>query len=122
MLAASCSDTRKLTRICKRSPDLCQNESIDTFYQIKENKSIDTLLVSGEIDTFYLETEKVKTRIIRHYDTLKITQTVQPDTITTIRTVNTITVQKPKNKYLWGLVAVNFLLFIILLILWRTRK
>jgi hypothetical protein len=110
-----------MTRICKRSPNLCNIESIDTLYQIKEHREIDTLFVSGEIDTFYINTDKVKTRIIRHYDTLKITQTVTPDTITTIRTIKSYTVKKPKNRYVTGIIIVNLLILVIIL-LWKIRS
>lgn len=60
----------------------------DTIFKITENNTV---------DTFLMITAKVKTRIIRQHDTIKVYQEVTPDTIikTEIKTVQRISSPKP---------------------------
>jgi hypothetical protein len=83
-----------------------ESDTVVTFDTIiSERVSFDTALISsGEVDTFYIEIDKVKTRIIRQVDTLLVTQTIEPDTIIQTRTQikeRAVVQSNPSRWWIW---------------------
>ena len=120
---SSCSDSRRLAKICERSPNICVSDTVvtDTFFTIREYKSIDTLKVMQPVDTFTIETERTKIQILKQYDTLRILTDTKNDTITEIRT-EYVTKYKVKSdrKPLWiALVITTVLLLLLIRLLLR---
>lgn len=83
VLFTSCTPQKRLTRLITKHPHLLKT---DTIYKEKTLVTspihADTLYIfSKEVDTFYLDKEKIKLRIIHKTDTLKVALEKQPDTI-----------------------------------------
>lgn len=81
LLFLGCSPERQLARLLAKHPQLA---NVDTTYMydtiIKPGSRLDTVFV-GKKDTFYINKNRVKTQIIKEFDTLYISQTVLPDTL-----------------------------------------
>lgn len=82
-----CSPQKRLARICTKYPSLCENSDTmrDTSFVVMEYERIDTQLISAPVDTIVIENEKVRTVIYRQHDTLRVTQTIEADTVFTIK-------------------------------------
>lgn len=84
-----------MARLCHKYPTLCDTVSVthDTTYKIDTFARVDTTILTSPIDTILIETEKVRTRIIRRNDTIMVDQVVKPDTIIKIKTREVIRVK-----------------------------
>lgn len=110
------SPENRMERICKKNPNLCDYEKIDTQIVVREFTPLDTQKVTNKIDSFIIEKDKVITRIYRNYDTIIVQQEQQPDTTRTIiKERSQIVERTPKWLFyvLGGLVFVALLLFLI---------
>jgi len=82
VLLASCTPTKRLTRLLEKHPDLLKTE-IKTTYDtvIVPGQRIDTFFsfTNGAVDTFYIY--NTNTRIIKYANGLQVDQQTAPDTI-----------------------------------------
>lgn len=104
LLFASCKS--RCVRFYDKHPEclVIESDTVVTYDTvITERVTSDTVLrPSGEIDTFYLTIDKVRTRIIRQVDTLQVTQTVEPDTIIKTNTIVRNSVQVKEKRRWWS--------------------
>ncbi len=127
ILATSCSIERKCSRVKGRHPKCfetlipIETVRIDTFY--KSYAVIDTVfkfnrLDTTKIDTFFVYSPKVITRIIHYRDSLSVTSTIKPDTIfkTFTKTIQGVTVKIPYIPF-WIYVIIGLLVLLILAII-----
>jgi hypothetical protein len=115
VLFAACSPTKRLSKLLNKNQNLI--ESFDTTVHF-ETKSIDTsffLNSTNTRDTFIIH--DTKTRIFRHYDTLRVEQKQIRDSVT-IKTheIKNVTVEKEggifrKALILLGLITVIFVAY-----------
>ena len=103
---ASCSDARKLAKICERSPYLCDTTEVtrDTTYQVDTFATLDTSYITLPRDTIEIVNEKVFTRIVRDHDTLMVYQEIEPDTVIQIKEKQVIK-YKTKRRPWWSWVS-----------------
>jgi len=107
--------TRRCTRFYDKHPECYKADTTVTYDTIITEKiNFDTtFLPTGEIDTFYIEKDKVKTMIIRQRDTLLVTQTIEPDTIIQTRTlIRDKIISKPKFP-MWTLLVIIGLIIML---------
>jgi hypothetical protein len=111
LLLSSCSMERKLSRICRKSPELCQSSDtittieIDTIRKVVEYPVHDSIYITGPRDTIEVISPpgpsgepRVITRIIREHDTLRVNQHISPDEILQIEKRIR---QEVKTQYKW---------------------
>jgi hypothetical protein len=128
LILALSSCGNKCERLFSKNPDcfVISSDTVTIFdTTITERVTLDTsFILSGTADTFFVTIDKVKTRIIRHTDTLLINQAINPDTIIrekTIITGNKIVKEKSTGIHplvFFALAAVCVLL-LTALIKWR---
>ena len=123
-----CNTEKRCSRVKGRHPECFETVMIpietvrtDTIYRNYE--PTDTVIRlnlkdSSKIDTFFIYTPKVVTRIIHHKDTISVTNTVAPDTVfkTYTKTIQGIAVKVPFiPMWVWA-VILGLVAFIILII------
>lgn len=74
------SPENRMGRLCKKNPELCEYEKVDTQLIIRKYTPLDTQKVTNKVDSFIIHKDKVITRIYRNYDTITVNQTQAPDT------------------------------------------
>lgn len=102
---SGCSCGYHVRRVQNRCPDYLQT---DTVYEVRPAVQYDTAFVFSSdtgtgtstgsapvVDTFLIEKERVRVRIVRERDTLRVGVVLPPDTVATVRTV---TVSAPCKK------------------------
>ncbi len=128
ILASSCSLEKRCSRVKGRHPEcfetlLTQVElvRIDTLY--KSYAIVDTVFRlntadTSRIDTFYVYSPKVITRIIHYRDTLSVTSTVLPDTIykTFTKTIQGVAIRVSYIPF-WIYCIIGLLVLLILAII-----
>ena len=116
---ASCgvfSPDKRMQRLCKNNPELCDYEKIDTQIVVREYTPLDTQKVTNKIDSFIIHKDRVTTRIYRNYDTILVHQEQLPDTVRTIIKERSQIIEKTPEWIFWilgGLAIVAVLLFLI---------
>ena len=120
----SCSAQNRFNRLITNHPDLLQSTDTTFFLDttIRQGFVIDTIFI-GKNDTFYLQKNRVTTRIIKNVDTLFVNQTELPDTIITERLIIEKLLKYTKRKFkdvALPIAASLFLLAVmILFVAWR---
>lgn len=82
VLLSSCSAEWHIRRAIKKNPRILKADTIqvhDTLYVPQVH--YDTTIISNQIDTILIEKERLRIKITRHYDTLRIEGTCLADTI-----------------------------------------
>lgn len=83
LLFQSCSPAQRLGRLVKNNPELATTTTVyksDTT--IIERVSADsTFILTRLTDTFYVENDRLKIKVVREYDTLKVFGECLTDTI-----------------------------------------
>ena len=72
LLLFSCTPAKRISRILKKNPNLIQQVDTTVYFN---TSSADTTFVFNnlsKVDTFYIE--ETKTKIYRHYDTIRVEQ------------------------------------------------
>tara|TARA_S200002703_G_C3756012_1_gene232598 strand:- start:512 stop:913 length:402 start_codon:yes stop_codon:yes gene_type:complete len=121
LFLVSCTTKKKIIQYAEKNGEII--EIFDTVV-VKEYDIIDTFAVVNKTDTILIENEKIFTRIIREFDTLRIQTQILPDTVQT--TVRKIFI-KPHKEKLKRHKSLNVFLFFALflclvLIYFITRK
>jgi len=125
-LAISCTPQKKLARLCRNYPLLCET-TIDTVYQIKEIPTIDTVKIIEHqtlIDTFEVTNGRATTRVVVKRDTVLkrdsvlVTLEQVPDTIIQIK-VKEVVKYRSKDWKWAGIFATALLLIFGL---WRITR
>ena len=82
MVVASCGADWHLKRAIAIDPTLVRAQPVrfDTIVVTKERKLTDTI-VMHDVDTITIENDRVRVRLVRSYDTLRVEGTCLPDTI-----------------------------------------
>lgn len=93
LFLVSCTTKKKILQYAEKKGEII--EILDTVV-LKEYEFIDTFAVVKKIDTIVIENEKVLTRIIKEFDTLRIQTEILPDTVKT--TVTKILIKPDKEK------------------------
>lgn len=128
ILASSCSLEKRCSRVKGRHPEcfetlLTQVElvRIDTLY--KSYAVVDTVFRlntadTSRIDTFFVYSPKVITRIIHRRDTLSVTSTVLPDTIykTYTKTIQGVAIRETYIPF-WIYAIIGLLVLLVLVII-----
>jgi len=105
-LAISCTPQRRLTRLCKNYPLLCERTA-DTIYKIRMIPKLDTVKVVDHRtihDTITVTNGRATSRVVLKRDTIlkldsiMVTLTQVPDTIVQI---NTVTKYHTKRSKWW---------------------
>jgi len=111
LLSCSCSPSQRLGRLVSKHPELVNRDT--TFVNdttIVQGVRVDTNFVfKNDVDTFFLEKDKLRVKIIRVNDTLKVTGECKTDTIYKQVMVETNTVNPVLNfrmKWWWWIVIV----------------
>ena len=110
VLLCSCSANWHIARAIKKDPSILKKDTItihDTT--IIPTVSHDTTIISKPIDTITIEKERLRIKITRHYDTLRIEGECIGDTIfKEIRVQTEKVVYKPKVWYerWWWLILI----------------
>lgn len=114
---SSCSAEWHIKRAIKKNPNILKSDTIlvnDTVL-VPEVRH-DTTIISKPIDTILIEKDRLKIKILRHYDTLQVTGGCDADTIIhEIKIPYEKIIFAPKKWYerwwLWSFVAVLFIVF-----------
>jgi hypothetical protein len=119
------SPENRMGRLCKKNPELCEYEKVDTQLVIREYTPLDTQKVTNKIDSFIIHKDKVITRIYRNYDTITVNQIQAPDTSLNIVKERSFTVSELPDsvKVLVGAFIALFACFVVIvgLILLRSK-
>jgi len=111
LILAGCSPTKRLSNLLNKNPYLVTSFDTTIFF---ETKSIDTSFIfTKNSDTFFIK--DTKTKIFRHYDTLRVFQDpIRDSVIIKIKEIKIIPTEKKDNKLflkiliLLSLIAVIF--------------
>lgn len=82
-LITSCSPQKRIQRILRHHPELLVKDTLivrDTVI-VPTIKADTSFILSNSVDTFYLEKERLKIKIIKDHDTLKVEGACIGDTI-----------------------------------------
>lgn len=82
VLMCSCSANRLIKMAIKKDPNILKADTMyvhDTL--VVPQVHYDTTIISNQIDTILIEKERLRIKITRHYDTLRIEGTCLADTI-----------------------------------------
>ena len=122
-LLPGCSCNYHVRQVQKRCPGYMR---ADTAVVVREEFRHDTSFIMGVgdtlrmRDTFFITQERVRVRVVRQCDTLRVGVELPPDTITTVRTV-TVTPPCPKRGVPWQ--ALPWLMgTVAALALWLRKK
>jgi hypothetical protein len=83
LVTISCTPQKRLNRIIRHHPELLTKDTVtvkDTVV-IESIKADTTFISKNNIDTFYLNKDKLRIQIIKHFDTLKVSGECVGDTI-----------------------------------------
>ena len=85
LLLSSCSANWHLKQAIKKEPEILLRPAevktvYDTMTVITEGERVDTVF-HASVDTFYIEREKVRSRIVKIHDTVEVEVWCEPDTI-----------------------------------------
>ena len=121
-LFSSCSCNYHVRRVQNRCPDYLQT---DTVYEVRPAVQYDTAFVFSSdtlatVDTFLIEKERVRVRIVRVRDTIFANVELPPYTVATVRTV-TIAPPCPKQGLPWRALPL-LLAFTAVAALWVRKK
>lgn len=129
-LCSGCSCNYHVRRVQNRCPDFLQS---DTAYTVRPAVQYDTVFflthdtvvstgstTSAAVDTFLIEKERVRVRIVRLRDTLRVGVELPPDTVATVRTV-TVAPPCPKQGLPWRALPL-LLAFTAIVALWARKK
>lgn len=117
MVLFSCSPEKRLSRILKHNPGLLDTiVKIDTILK-NEIKHDTSFILSGNTDTFYIDTAGLKFSIIREFDTLRVKIYSPPDTIVKIKEKTSILIRE-KKKIPFILKAAGWLVLLAFLYKW----
>lgn len=124
LMLTSCSIKKRLANFVARHPEVVKSDTVfvsDTT--IIDSIYADTSFITTvKRDTFYLEKEKLKVRVIRDTDTLWLDADVKADTVIKYRdkVVNTVNPVKVKGTpWYWWLIVVAMGILIVLLVVKR---
>ena len=119
---------RRMDRLCAKYPPLCEMESrsVDTIYRVEFKPRLDTVkVVDYLVDTIEVTNGDATTRVIirqdtvTNKDTILVTLTQKPDTITTIRDKTVIKYRTRGTKWwVWVLITLG----VRRVIIWLIRK
>lgn len=110
------SPENRIERLCKKNPELCEYEQIDTQVIVREYTPLDTQKVTNKVDSFIIHKDRVTTRIYRNYDTIIVQQEQQPDTMRTIIKERSVVINKMPEWSKWLMVCLGFALLFVFLI------
>lgn len=82
-LLISCTPEKRIQRILRHHPELLISDTLtirDTVI-VPTIKADTSFILSNSIDTFYLEKERLKIKIIKDHDTLKVEGACVGDTV-----------------------------------------
>ena len=82
-LIISCSAEKRISRILRHHPELLVKDTLlvqDTVI-VPQIKADTSFLMIKQVDTFYLEKDRLKIRIIKDYDTLRVEGECKTDTL-----------------------------------------
>jgi len=122
LLLTSCSSEWHLQRACKKSPDICQEQTvrIDTFV-VRDTFTYTDTFVTKAIDTITIDTGSVQVRIIRDHDIIRTIIKQKPDTayITIEKKLPPQVIFK-EHWFKWWYLLIIFAIFVIIIKLkWR---
>jgi hypothetical protein len=82
LLFTSCGAEYHLRRAIAKDPTIVKPTAVrfDTIVVTNERKLTDTI-VMNDVDTITIENDRVRVRLVRSYDTLRVEGTCLPDTI-----------------------------------------
>lgn len=82
LLFTSCGAEYHLRRAIAKDPTIVKPTAVlfDTIVVTKERKLTDTI-VMNDVDTITIQNDRVRVRLVRSYDTLRVEGTCLPDTI-----------------------------------------
>jgi len=105
LVITSCTPAQRLGRLVKNHPELVSTDTVfkqDTTI-IEAVKQDSTFIFTGRTDTFYMEKDRLKIKVIRSHDTLTVQGECKTDTIikqipVQVNTTNPVFIQRMKLK------------------------
>lgn len=86
-LIVSCSPIQRFNRLVERHPYVLEQDSVkivDTVRIVTEKIEKDTVVVTQPKDTIYLEKERLRVKVVRYNDTIKVKGVCEADTVVQI--------------------------------------
>lgn len=116
LLLFSCTPAKRISRILKNNPNLIQQVDTTVYFN---TSSADTTFVfsnTSKVDTFYIE--ETKTKIYRHFDTIRVEQESIRDSVIinteTIRIAEKSKIDKLKESIFNKIVVILFFIVVIM--------
>lgn len=84
VITVSCSPIQRFNRLIERHPYVLEQDTVtivDTVRVITKRVQTDTVVVTQPKDTIYLEKERLRVKVVRYNDTIKVKGVCQSDTI-----------------------------------------
>jgi hypothetical protein len=94
LLLAGCSAEWHLTQAVKKGGEVWRYK-YDTVIVTKERKLTDTLILR-EIDSITVTNDKVRVKLVRRWDTIRVSATCIPDTIRITKEIPVKVATRPK--------------------------
>ena len=117
LVLTSCSPQTRLNRLLNRHPELMKPLTVtikDTIYI--DSIKVDTMVITKPNDTILLEKERLRVRVIRSLDTLRIEGECKSDTIYYEKEVTVNFPEKKENNWLYWLLFL--IVFVVLFVGW----
>lgn len=105
LLLAGCSAEWHLTQAVRKGGEVWRYK-YDTIIVTKERKLTDTLILR-EIDSITVTNDKVRVKLVRRFDTIRVSATCIPDTIRITKNLPVKIQTQPRwvNSFYWPLMA-----------------
>lgn len=111
VLVSSCSPQARLTRLLNRHPYLITADSVTIYDTTRiDGHRVDTMF-TGSQDTFYIERDRVHTRIIKNLDTIWVLQ--KADSLQVVSKTTTISKTPKLNKFDYWPILSLVLIFLV---------
>jgi len=111
LLLAGCSAEWHLTQAVKKGGEVWRYK-YDTVIVTKERKLTDTLILR-QVDSITVTNDKVRVKLVRNWDTIRVSATCIPDTIRITKEIPVKVATKPKgwSPFFWQLLAACAIVF-----------